>query len=88
MAETPNVVKPQVGPNQGHVTPAKAPNDTKPSTPGHSPGDRTSGTPAFLAKGVPVSDILNNEDEGYIGVDPIYQNGASANERPVVEDEG
>lgn len=79
-----NPTKPQVGPNQGHATPAKAPGSNKPSTPGHSPTDRTSGTPDFLSRGVPASEVLNKD--GYIGVDPVYQNAANATERPIVED--
>lgn len=77
-----NPTKPQVGPNQGSAKPAVSPGNTKPNnTPKHKQVD-TTGTPAFLATGVPASEILDDAATGFVGVDPIYQNAANATEMP------
>lgn len=77
-----NPTKPQVGPNQGTSSPARSPGKTKPVTPsGGSHADQISaGTPEFLTKAVPVSEVFDKD--GYVGVDPVYQHEPLEEEEP------
>lgn len=80
-----NPTKPQ-GPALpgGSAAPVRAPGTAPGGTPKGATVD-TTGTPNFLATGASVSSILNND--GYVGVDPIYQNSASHVESPNAPEE-
>lgn len=66
--------------------PAVSPGNTKPAEVGKANSPLLPGVPEFLVSGAVSADEAFNGD-GYIGVDPIYQNGATANERPIPEEE-
>ena len=79
-----NPTAPQVGPNQGRATPAVSPGNTKPSTPSGKAVD-TTGVPNFLAGAEGTFEDVYNKD-GFVGVDPIYQNFASHVDSPNPEE--
>ncbi|ANA87250.1 hypothetical protein SEA_GIBBLES_15 [Gordonia phage Gibbles] len=77
-----NPTKSTTPPNMGSpAKPAVAPS-TKPNTPS-GPTVDTSGTPNFLAaETATFADVYNDSSEGFVGVDPIYQNYASHVDAP------
>ncbi|AKC02936.1 hypothetical protein AXJ11_gp08 [Gordonia phage GordDuk1] len=70
----------------GSAKPAVSPGNTKPNEVGKSNSPLLPGTPEFLIKDAVGPDEVFNQD-GYLGVDPVYQNGATANERPIPPEE-
>lgn len=70
----------------GPAKPAVAPGNAKPAEVGKSDSPLMPGPADFLVADSVTADEAFNKN-GYIGVDPIYQNGATANERPVVDEE-
>lgn len=67
----------------GPAKPSVAPGNTRPAAVGGGP--YKVGTPEFLSENdVAQNAIYDDEENGYIGVDPQYQNAANATEKPIV----